>query len=570
MAKIPNLNLIPQQIKDKYQISGQSLFYNKIVNSELDVYKGEPKDEIKITLGSVNNAEFTPDIEIKRWNEVSFKLKPKLSTVATKDKDLSFEGDKVKFKTPKEEMHFYDLPVSEANPEGAYEIEWILNEKPLTNVVEFDIETQGVEYFYQPELTQKEIDDGAFRPDNVIGSYAVYASEQKTNYVGGKEYKVGKIGHIFRPKIIDSAGTEVWGDLHIENGILSVTIPQDFLDKGIYPIIVDPTFGFVGIGATTNSGVIGQSFGDLYPFVVNVQTSKISIYASNASAATIHLKALIYNDSAGVPNALQGVSAEFTIAASAGAAWVDSASLSLSLNAGNYHLGWIQASTDTANSLQYRQDGGLSATQMHRVNDNYASPAGTYPGSSTTAQRAISIYATTATTPDIMGNPNQGVSGYTLASTAPENLIGFLHTAPLSGTLASMSVFVYLDGTSKLTMALYDSSKNLIAQTAEINPTSAGWSTATFSSPPSVTQGTQYYLAVWCDYTSLTAMYYTTGAANQASYSNNHDYTTLSGVFPNTFGVDASAAYNGSIYATYTASGGGVSNHFLSLLGVGS
>ena len=53
----------------------------------------------------------------------------------------------------------------------------------------------------------QEIKDGAIRPPEVVGSYSVYAKSNKINYVGGKEYKCGKVGHIFRPKIIDSAGT---------------------------------------------------------------------------------------------------------------------------------------------------------------------------------------------------------------------------------------------------------------------------------------------------------------------------------------------------------------------------
>ena len=125
--------------------------------------------------------------------------------------------------------------------------------------------SKDVEYFYQPELTQEEKDSGAIRPENVIGSYAVYAKSNKVNYVGGKEYKCGKIGHIYRPKIIDSAGTEVWGDLNIENGIMSVAIPQDFLDNAVYPVrhAAGATFGYTSIGGDSGSifsGTIGTKF----------------------------------------------------------------------------------------------------------------------------------------------------------------------------------------------------------------------------------------------------------------------------------------------------------------------
>ncbi|MDZ4228248.1 MAG: hypothetical protein U1E54_03305 [Candidatus Levybacteria bacterium] len=267
-----------QEIKAKYQIDGGSLKIEA---------KSNPKDRIEVVVGDVNATDFIPKVKIARWDdEVSLTLTPKMEVVATKDKDLTFVGDKIKYTNgTKSAIEMYDLPVSELNPEGGYEIEWILNEKPITNIVEFDIETQGLDFFYQPALTQAEIDEGASRPPEVIGSYAVYASENKTNYVGGKEYKTGKVGHIYRPKIIDSAGTEVWGDLHIENGILSVTIPQDFLDKAVYPVrhAAGLTFGYASVGVSLN-GTSNYFRGNKYTAPASVTITSFSAAYSMGSA----------------------------------------------------------------------------------------------------------------------------------------------------------------------------------------------------------------------------------------------------------------------------------------------
>src|SRR3990167_4613025 len=226
------------EIKAKYQIEGASLKRDVIKNAELDKYKGEPKDEIKVTLGDVNSADFTPNIEMKRWNEVSFKLKPRLSAVATKDKDLLFEGEKVRFKTPKMDFEMYDVPAT-VTDEGSYKYIWYLNEAPLTNKIEFDIETSGLDFFYQPELTAEEIAQGASRPENVVGSYAVYhQTKGEMNDAYGKDYGTGKFGHIFRPRICDSNNSCVWGDLFIDTnvGIYRITISQSFLDTAKYPV----------------------------------------------------------------------------------------------------------------------------------------------------------------------------------------------------------------------------------------------------------------------------------------------------------------------------------------------
>jgi hypothetical protein len=240
-------------LKDKYRMAGNTI--NRIVKSDY-------RDKIEVSIGNevgvLGAGDFEPTLNIKRWGEVSIAIKKDVSMIASVDKKISFNGDKISYDTPKEEYNFYE---STTTPEGEYEFEVILKEKPATNIVSFNLETTGVNFYYQPPLniemnssTCSETDcGGSHRPENVVGSYAVYASDNKINYTGGKEYKVGKVGHIYRPKIIDSAGTEVWGDLHIENGILSVTIPQYFLDKAIYPVrhAAGLTIGYTGTGAST-------------------------------------------------------------------------------------------------------------------------------------------------------------------------------------------------------------------------------------------------------------------------------------------------------------------------------
>jgi hypothetical protein len=164
-----------------------------------------------------------------------------------------------------------------------------------------------LDFFYQPELTQEEKDNGNFRPDNVIGSYAVYASEQKINYGGGKEYKCGKIGHIYRPKIIDSAGTEVWGELHIEGGILSVAIPQEFLDKAVYPIrhSAGLTFGYKTAGTSLSSvGTYGPYRGLFTSREIDETGYSISAYLGNQAVTESLAKYAIYSGNNTIVNGL--------------------------------------------------------------------------------------------------------------------------------------------------------------------------------------------------------------------------------------------------------------------------
>ena len=213
------------------------------------------ENSIKIKVGDEKADNFVPEFTISRWDdEVSFKIKPRLGLVAENDKTLSLDGDKIKFETPKIDYHFYDLGVTASHAEGAYEFEVILKEKPDSNVITFDIETQGLDFFYQPALTQKEVDDGVFRPENVIGSYAVYHSTKANHAIGQKNYKAGKAFHIYRPQLEDANGWKVWGELNIDvqAEIQTVRMPEDFWNNAVYPIrhATGATFGYTELGGS--------------------------------------------------------------------------------------------------------------------------------------------------------------------------------------------------------------------------------------------------------------------------------------------------------------------------------
>lgn len=212
--------------------------YAKQNNTYFATPKDDPKDRIQVEVGDSKQPDFKPQVKLMRWdNEVNFSVR--LSTTETASPLKT--GDKINWDTDTSKIEFYDF----TEDEGGYKLVWFLKEKPLTNKVEFTIQSKGLDFFYQPELTAEEVAQGASRPENVVGSYAVYhQTKGGMNDSAGMEYKCGKAFHIYRPHIIDAEGKECWGNLHIENGIYSVEIPQDFLDKAVYPIKSNDTFGY--------------------------------------------------------------------------------------------------------------------------------------------------------------------------------------------------------------------------------------------------------------------------------------------------------------------------------------
>jgi len=167
---------------------------------------------------------------------------------------------------------------------NGFEFEVILSEKPITNVYPMSIRTKGLEFWKQdgPTVEEKSTEFASCDPD-VIGSYAVYnAGGKKDN-----EYQTGKAFHIYRPIANDANGWHVFCDLDIDepNELLNITIPQDFIDNAIYPITIDPTFGYTSAGATQIS-IYNNIYGNLYtpPSVMNITSMSVYMDLTNATS----------------------------------------------------------------------------------------------------------------------------------------------------------------------------------------------------------------------------------------------------------------------------------------------
>lgn len=290
LAQASNIGI--EKVKAKFDASALANKYNMQGSSFRKTVKADKTEKTEIKIGNETDASFTPSFEFKKWDEVRFKLTPKMETVAEEDKSFDVVDDKIEYKTPKEEVHFYDLPDSASLLGGGYEIEWILNEKPVVNTLTFDIETDNLEFFYQPIYTEAEIAEKANNEDFVnpdaMGSYAIYYKNVPINYAGKKNYGTGKVGQIYRPKIDDSAGNWTYGDLNIDltNKKLTVTIPQDFLEKAVYPIYHASglVFGYQTIGTAGNITIEASIKGSVFAMGTNAgAVDSITVYSNPSS-----------------------------------------------------------------------------------------------------------------------------------------------------------------------------------------------------------------------------------------------------------------------------------------------
>lgn len=353
--------------------------FTKANNTYFAKPKDDVKDRIELEIGDSKTLDkFHPQQKIMRWdNEVNVSLRlvhdeksPKVSRLGDK---ITWDGDKVK-------AEIYPL-------DEAQEFEITLKEKPTSNVVQFTLVDKGVEYFYQPELTQEEKDNGDVRPENVVGSYEIFYKNCPRNYTEGKEYKTGKVGHVYRPKIIDSVGTEIWGELHIEKGILSVTIPQGFLDKAVYPVrhAAGLTFGYTTQGGSSGSFAFAEALvKSSYQYTASTgdTSTLLSLYvAGNGSPVQM----AIFTFSGGVP--VTNLVSKTIFPSSTG--WASSSSFSQSLT------------NTTTYCLAYCCPGGTGPQIYYTsgsLGDDSLTGSGSMPSptwsQSSTGSRIASIYAT--------------------------------------------------------------------------------------------------------------------------------------------------------------------------------
>ena len=397
------------EIKNKYQLEGAKV-----------VLPAKDKNGVRVEIGGDNNekkglfgiktgaAEFVPDLKMSRWeDEVSFKIKADISDVEETDRNLKLEDGQIKFETPAVEYKFYELPADENNPEGAYELEVIWKEKPATNKVELALENEGLNFFYQPALNEDKAQSAGMdyctatecykngavmvsRPENIVGSYAVYHSGNFVNYEGGKEYKTGKAFHIYRPLIIDAEGKKVWGEFNKDleiTGKLAITVPQDFLDKAVYPVVVDPTFGYTGVMATASTFTADNIYA-INPTVLATggTLSKVTVYASGA--ATTVAKMGVYADNSNYPGT--AVSLDNTgVNLPTSITWRDSGSLSGTITNGSKY--WL-AIVGITNNVTIRTETITGEQAYYKAGTSLADP---YPSSASDGGTIrASFYAT--------------------------------------------------------------------------------------------------------------------------------------------------------------------------------
>lgn len=328
-------------------------------NAYIHSISKDPRNDISVVVGDDKKTPFEPQMKMSRFgNEANISVR--LQGLPVDDrKKIRQTPSMVEYGDNKKKMRTY------LKDDNNWEFEWVLYEKPASMVEELTMQIKNCDFFYQPPLNE-EITPGegetvtathhydkdgnvlAHRPEDIVGSYAVYLSrgkcwnrqspnmamwyslqdEFKSRESGNepkaffahldsrmkleaeiskyarlsapellynKTYMTGKFCHIYRPKLIDANGNESWADIDIdrEKAEMTITYNKDFLDTAAYPVVVDPTFGYTSIGGSNSNANTPRIIGMLGNPGESGTVSKISAY-TRISSGSINCKGALY------------------------------------------------------------------------------------------------------------------------------------------------------------------------------------------------------------------------------------------------------------------------------------
>ena len=239
----------------------------------------------KVEIGDKTSKDFKPHLKLNRFGGECF---INVGLPVTEKSLPIIDGDKITWEGKDRHVIMYPLAPDEQMTLGGYEYEVVLEKKPRSNQIIINLQSQGLIFDYQPPLTQKEIDEGHIRPDNIVGGYAVCHATKGgmvTPQDVAKGITTGQGFFIYRPGIVNAIGQWMWSEQFIDpiTGKQIITIPMEMIEGGHYPLrhVAGDTFGYTTIGGT-GTPFSGSVFVGM-PGTPSAGTAQsISLYANNS------------------------------------------------------------------------------------------------------------------------------------------------------------------------------------------------------------------------------------------------------------------------------------------------
>lgn len=330
----------------------------------------------KVTAGGKGNTKFVPNLNVSFFDdEFYFNLNRK---------DKIIKNEKAATASGKTYLGGIDTDIWYIDDKGRLKWDIEFASRPEINSWTWELKhTKGIEFYHQPALTAEEIADGCERPEEVVGSYAVYCNKAHN------KYKTGKLCHIYRPFCYDAKGKTIYADLLISDGQLTITIDETWLDNASYPVRLDPTIGYTTAGGSQIASGYQELGTSNYNVTMPAAGTASKVYAYMRGNGSAHNSAFgFYDRSSGVPNALVDGNKLVSIS-STSPAWY-SADVSGDLTSGEKYYPTVIASVESYDCNYYYYDAGTSGVGYYQSGVGATMPS-TY-GTAALSSQIKSIY----------------------------------------------------------------------------------------------------------------------------------------------------------------------------------
>jgi hypothetical protein len=250
----------------------------------------------KVTAGGKDNTKFVPNLNVSFFDdEFYFNLNRK---------DKIIKNEKAATASGKTSLGGIDRDIWYIDDKGRLKWDIEFASRPEINSWTWELKhTKGIEFYYQGELTVEEIADGCVRPDEVVGSYAVYCNK------ANNKYKTGKLCHIYRPFCYDAKGKTIYADLNIADGQMTISINAAWLDSAAYPVRLDPTFGYTSKGGSSADPGDNNIWAPGWATTEAGTAQSLTMYARVTSA--VHFCAALYSDDDLVSSTVEGYESSY-------------------------------------------------------------------------------------------------------------------------------------------------------------------------------------------------------------------------------------------------------------------
>lgn len=284
-ANVPRVKNIPGS-SNPYMVANENSRFYKLQRPEhtngsqgIGTYIGSPD----LTDG------FYPHVRVSRWDDdVWMEFRPTVDLGNFADRLTDDGNGGLEFVGNNFEARFYEvtddeLPNFVSDGHGGFEFEIILRQVPPINQISMQVATHNCELWYQPDAATQ--GPGCYVPDDVVGTYAVYATSQADGKPRAhNKWRTGKLCHILKPKVFDDTGAWIYATFNDDagsTGVLTITVDPVWLASATYPVRIDPTAGY------TSQGASNRGIGTNYNHLGNASGSNDDSTGSLGSDATL-------------------------------------------------------------------------------------------------------------------------------------------------------------------------------------------------------------------------------------------------------------------------------------------